>query len=287
MIKVHIRPKWAKMPILEVRPYAVRAWLRGLKCGPCRQGHIQDLMRVIFRNAMLWEWMPQGENPMKLFSIRGSSKRLKEPGTLTLEQIHALLEKLPGEPYRTMVVAAQGLGIRLSELMGLRWSDLNFAAGRIRIVRAIVEGHVGEVKTIHSAKELPLHSKLAEIFQAWQGLTEYKGSEHYVFASPFSDGEMPYSGGKIQSKILRPAGQELGLDFSLGWHTFRHTYRAMLRATGAPLDVQRDLMRHADIQTTAQVYGATKVDELRRINSMVIERLFNKEGGWPAQSNTR
>src|SRR4051794_11073541 len=53
-----------------------------------------------------------------------------------------------------------------------------------------------------------------------------------------------YSGGRPQA----------GLG-DIGWHTFRHTYRAWLDATGAPLGVQQKLMRHADIRTTTNVYG--------------------------------
>ena len=41
----------------------------------------------------------------------------------------------------------------------------------------------------------------------------------------------------------------------IGWHTFQHTYRSWLDATGAPLGVQQKLMRHADIRTTMNVYG--------------------------------
>lgn len=50
-----------------------------------------------------------------------------------------------------------------------------------------------------------------------------------------------------------PAGQKLGLD-GVGWHTFRHTYRSWLDATGAPLGVQQKLMRHAQISTTIDVW---------------------------------
>lgn len=47
-----------------------------------------------------------------------------------------------------------------------------------------------------------------------------------------------------------------GLGTNNGWHTFRHTYRNWLDAGGANVSVQRELMRHASIQTTMNVYGA-------------------------------
>lgn len=274
MIRTHIRPKWGSVALADVQAYQVRAWLMGLKCGPRRKGHVHGLMRVLFRFAMLWEWLPAVENPMRLFSLKGATKREREPGTLTREQFHMLLEVIKEEPYRTMVMAAQCLGLRISELFALTWGSIDFHGQTVIIQSAIVNNHLGEVKTQQSKKRLPLHPHLAEVLLRWRGETEFKKAHEYVFASPWQAGELPYNASKIQSGILRKAGQGLGLDFSLGWHTFRHTYRAFLRQAGAPMDVQRDLMRHADIQTTMQTYGGTQLDELRPINSTVVDSLF-------------
>jgi integrase len=276
MIRFHIRPRWGSTPLEDVRAYEVRAWLMGLPCGSVRKGHVHDLMKNLFRFGMLWEWMPLVENPMRLFSIPGSSKRSKTPGTLTHKQFHELLEKLD-DPYRTMVGTIQCLGLRISELMALQWRDLDFLGEKVRVCRAIVEGHVGEVKTCQSARDLPLHPQVAQMFVSWFSQAEFKEPEDFVFASPWSrslERMLPYNASKIQSSILRKAGKDIGLTFSLGWHTFRHTYRALLRQSGAAMDVQRDLMRHADIQTTMQTYGGTQLDELRPINRTVVDSLF-------------
>jgi integrase len=158
--------------------------------------------------------------------------------------------------------------------MALQWRDLDFLGEKVKVCRAIVGGHVGDVKTNQSAAELPLHPQVAQMFVSWFSQTEFKKPEHYIFASPWQAGELPYSATDVQSKILRKAGKDIGLTFSLGWHTFRHTYRTLLRQAGAPMDVQRDLMRHADIQTTMQTYGGTGIDELRPVNETVVESLF-------------
>ncbi len=47
------------------------------------------------------------------------------------------------------------------------------------------------------------------------------------------------------------------------WHAFRHSYRAWLDDNGTPLGIQKDLMRHADIKTTANVYGAALPESMR------------------------
>jgi integrase len=65
----------------------------------------------------------------------------------------------------------------------------------------------------------------------------------------------------------------------LGWHTFRHTYRSWLDETGAPMKVQQELMRHASIQTTMNVYGQAMSSSKREANSKIVEVLKPALGG--------
>jgi integrase len=279
MINAHIRPRWGKTPLEDVHSYETEVWLLSLPIGSRRKGHIHGLMRVLFRFAMHIRWLGLQANPMRSFSIPGATKRAKTPGTLTKEQFHQLLERITDEPYRTMVATAQCLGLRISELLALQWRDIDFFGNTASVERAIVEGHVGGVKTYQSARKLPINERVSEILKAWFTQTEFKDPEDFIFASPWSrelEKPYPYNASKIQSAILRKAGKDIGLTFSLGWHTFRHTYRALLRQSGAAMDVQRDLMRHADIQTTMQTYGGTQLDELRPINSTVVDSLFGE-----------
>jgi integrase len=60
-----------------------------------------------------------------------------------------------------------------------------------------------------------------------------------------------------------------GLGDGIGWHTFRHTYRAWLDATGAPIGVQQKLMRHAQVSTTMNIYGNALMTSKRKANSKV------------------
>jgi integrase len=57
---------------------------------------------------------------------------------------------------------------------------------------------------------------------------------------------------------------------SVGWHTFRHTYRSWLDDTGAPVGVQQKLMRHAQVSTTMNVYGNALMGAKREANSKVV-----------------
>ena len=76
---------------------------------------------------------------MGLVEIPRSSRRWKRPIILTVDQYFTVLELLP-EPYRTMVVVAQCLGLRVSEILALQWRDINFAELTIRVTRGVVFG---------------------------------------------------------------------------------------------------------------------------------------------------
>ena len=151
-----------------------------------------------------------------------------------------------------MVLIAQCLGLRVNEILGLKWSDLDFEKLTVQITRGIVNGRVDTVKSEYSADELPLAHVLTNALRSWRAMAPANPDE-WVFANPRT--LRPYNANPLQKRYLRKIGRELGLPETLGWHTFRHTYRSWLDAAGVPVGVQQRLMRHADIKTTMSYYA--------------------------------
>ena len=96
--------------------------------------------------AMKWRMMSIQRNPMELVEVKGVSKRMRKPRVLTVKQYHLLLPLIP-EPYRTMVVLAQCIGLRISEILGLQWRDIDFNSRVLRAQRGVVQGRVDRVMT--------------------------------------------------------------------------------------------------------------------------------------------
>ena len=94
----------------------------------------------------------------------------------------------------------------------------------------------------------------------------------WVFANP--DTWKPFHQESLQKRPIKNATKLAGLGEEIGWHTFRHTYRSWLDETGAPMKVQQELMRHASIQTTMNVYGRAMAETKRRANSQVVGLVF-------------
>lgn len=264
----HVIPKWGSVPVAEVKPYAVELWLKSLDLSAKTRVHIRGLLRILIENAMLWEYLPVGRNPMELVKIEGATKRGEEPRSLTVEEFHLLLAHIEREPYRTMALAAMCLGLRFSELIALKWKDVDWKKLRLRVERAAVRGRVDDVKTRYSAKPVPIDPGLAEILLTWRRKSEFVADEDWIWASPEMAGEKPLFYTTLL-KVVKDAADKAELS-DIGWHTFRHSYRSWLDETGAPIGVQQKLMRHSDIRTTMNIYGDAIPETMREVHGKVV-----------------
>ena len=307
-----IRARWESIQLDRVKPVAVQEWLKSMDAAPKTKGHIKALMHRLFEKAMLWEMIEVQRNPMQLVEVKGISKRLKKPLILTVEQYFLVLGLLP-EPYRTMVIVAQCWGLRAEEVLALHWSDVEFERLVVRVNRAVVHGRIKTVKTEYSEDELPVDPDLAMVLLDWKS---HAPMSDLMFPSPITG--RSFHASPIQQDYIRPAGcclvacprcsAEVGQRCRddkgnrvrlhderwasssryghLGWHTFRHTYRSWLDATGAPLGVQQKLMRHAQISTTMNVYGNALMDSKRDAHSRVA-RLALRTGLTPENTQPK
>jgi integrase len=269
-IRKHIRPKWADYSISQVRAFAVEEWLKRLSLASKSKAHIKSIMRVLFNAAMRWEMIALGENPMRLVRVKNATKRKEEPRILTPEEFHNLLSQILKEPFRTMVLVSMLLGLRASEWAALKWSNVDFGMLRISVERAIVSGRVDEVKTKYSKRLMPVDPALAVVLAAWKQKTVFSQPSDWIFANPQLGGKLPYNPWNAQQRYLRPAAAAIGLGKGIGWHTFRHTYSCLLRQLGVDLKVQQELLRHADVRTTMDVYTQAIPEDLRKANSKVV-----------------
>jgi integrase len=270
-IKVHIRPRWGEYPVDKVKPMAMEQWLRELPLAPKSKTHVRGIMHLVFKCAERWGIIEIGKNPVSLVRVKNASKRLKRPRILEVDQFFELLKHL-SEPYRTMVLVAQCLGLRVSEILGLKWGDFDFENRTVLVQRSVVGGRVDEVKTEYSKDDVPLDAPLAAALLVWRSASIFPREEDWVFANPATG--KPYHQEGLQKKHIKRAAKLAGLGEEIGWHTFRHTYRSWLDETGAPMKVQQELMRHASIQTTMNVYGRAMTETKRRANSQVVRLVF-------------
>jgi integrase len=260
-----ITPRWGDYKLEDVKTVAVEQWLRSLPLAPKSKTHIRSLMHLLYQNARRWEMTDR--NPIEL--VRQSSRRLRIPRVLTEGEIRLLLEQLP-EPYNTMVLVAACLGLRVSEIVGLQWGDFDWESMTVLIQRGVVQCRVGETKTETSSRPLPINPGLAARLLELRESSKYCKAEDWVFAN---EAGKPRWQETILQRQLKPAAMRAGIG-KIGWHTFRHTYSTMLRSAGTDIKVQQELLRHANIQTTMNIYTQAVSDQKRAANSKVVEMVL-------------
>ena len=168
---------------------------------------------------------------------------MREPRVLTTTEFKALVAKL-ANPYRAMVLVGGCLGLRVSEIMGLQWADVDWDHLQVFVRRSVVAGHVAGTKTVASGKPVPLDPELATALIAWRDAAKFTAPTDFLF--PGETGA-PRWQGMILKQHIQPAAIAAEISGNVGWHTFRHSYRAWLKRAGVAVEVQKELMRHSNI----------------------------------------
>lgn len=271
-LRLYILPRWGDSHITELQAYPVETWLKSLDMTPRSKSSIRFLVRVLWDFAMWRGDLPTGRNPMELVTIPGATKRTRKPRSLTVEEFRKLLAHLE-DPFRTMALVCVCFGLRVSECLALRFSDVDWLNGRLHVQRSIVRQRVGDTKTEYSEKAMPIDAEMLEVLKNWKQSSQFQADTDWVFASPAHIGRLPWSADSLND-AYRKAGKASGV-YNVSTHTMRHTYRSWLDAVGTPIAVQQKLMRHADIRTTMNVYGDVVTDEMSKAHSRVVGLALN------------
>ena len=268
----HIIPKWGECDLLAVQARPVELWLQSLSLAPKSKAHIRGLLSVLWDYAMWRGDVPTQRNPMELVTIKGATKRSRQPRSLTAEEFQSFAANLE-EPFREIALLCVCLGLRISECLALRWSDVDWLNGRLRVERGIVCQNIDDVKTTESRKSLCISSDLLEVLKVWKQATQFSGPDDYIFASPVQLGRLPWSYDQVWRMYQKAAtAANIG---NLSTHSLRHTYRTWLDSVGTPVGVQQRLMRHADIRTTMNVYGDAVTADMSDAHGKVVNLALN------------
>ena len=114
---------------------------------------LQAVMSSIFTKAEDWGYR-EGRNPARRTTL-GRKKAKRERRILTDAQLALLLEAVPSE-VKLMVETAVSTGMRISEILGLRWRAVDLVVGIVKVDERFYRGEVGEPKSERSRMTLPL-----------------------------------------------------------------------------------------------------------------------------------
>lgn len=275
ILRTHIEPRWQQYRPREITSVAVEKWLAAVDLADGSKAKLKYIMSDVFQHGIRYGWLRNEENPM--LAVRQSAKRVRIPEPLEVDEFLKLLAKLPLK-IRTMGIVCATTGLRISEVLGLKWSDIEFEKLLFHVTRSVVDGVIGKCKTETSRKPLPLDAITVECLQEWRKASVYPKPEDWVFASEWQDGQMPPWADTLLDRYLHPAAKAAGITKRIGWHTFRHTYSTLLQANENDVKVVQELMRHANVTTTMNVYTQAITSKKRQAQSRVVDVLFGRKG---------
>jgi integrase len=244
-LDTHLLPAFGEIQLceigtLDVQRFVLQKMERGL--GWETGAHLRNLMSKVFGMAKRWGFFAL-DNPAQGVELP-EKKAVREKQVLTPQQIRALLILLK-EPCRTMVLVGVLTGLRVGEILGLRWRDVDLINGLLRVEQAVYRGAVGSPKTKGSRRVIPLPESASKALSAFKG-----AREELVFRT--REGTA-YQDNNLLHRELKPAGAKIGAPW-LSWHTLRRTHATLLQAAGGSLKDASAQLGHSKLSTTHEIY---------------------------------
>src|SRR6266849_8968672 len=206
-LNVHLLPAFGKSRLCDIGSLDVQRFvLQKMEAGLSWESanHYRNLLSKVFATAKKWGYFP-GVNPVVGVELPQKTP-VREKHILTPEQISRLMTVLP-EPVRTMVQLALLTGLRIGEILGLPWRNVDFVSGQIRITQAYYRGSIGSPKTRCSKRSVPLPTALRKPLLRLQDNSEQR-EDRLVFHTRKG---APYNDSNLLHRNLKPIGQQLGI----------------------------------------------------------------------------
>ena len=266
----HIIPAFGASSLGEVNRNRIESLLSKLR----EKGHASGTLRgvrttisTVLQSAVERDYLEA--NPAHGIRIRSMGVRPK-PRFYTPSQIQKLLPEL-GEPCRTIVLVAVLTGMRIGEILGLRWKRIDLLRRTLEVAEIFSDGDFGTPKTKSSNRVLPISSNLCEVLEAHRSGRKSSEPDDLLFTTPRGT---PLSSKNLYNRELAPACDRIQ-EPRVSWHSFRHTHATLLTEVGESIKTAQAQLGHSDLATTLNLYAHVIPDSQRRAVERVAGVLFS------------
>lgn len=243
----HIEAEFGSRRLSSVKSSDVRAWIVKLQKAGLSESYVYALharLSQIYTDAIHDDLVAKNPCSRRTSPKAGEQK----PYVATTEQIWALHDAMP-EHLRAAMLLGAFVGLRTSEVCGLRVSDIDFMRG---IVSPQVQYPDVPLKTEASKAPVPIPQSLSALLSAH--VQAHVMGEH-MFRNEWLDQLSP----RTLERAFRGARAKVvashGLDPEYRFHDGRHYYASLLISSGADVKVVQARLRHKSAKTTLDTYG--------------------------------
>jgi integrase len=256
--------KLANLSARDLRLYFESLRRRGV--GVRTVKYVHGTLRAALEDAVREEILDR--NPVRLVRVPAPPKVDRVP--LSVQEVRALLKSSRGDRLHAMLVVFALLGMRRSEVLGLRWDDVDLERGFLQVRRGLqrIDGQlmVLPTKTARSRRTIPLPGVVIDVLRQHRDAQEVERRQMaegwpesgYVFTTPIGTPIDP----RNCTRVVQDACKKAGLR-SVRLHDFRHGCVSVLLGLGVPPRTAMDIAGHSTIEMTMNVYGHVTLDEKR------------------------
>lgn len=272
LLEKHLVPRFGGRPLRDLKGSEIQIFLlEKLDHGLAWEtvNHLRWLMSKVFEAAITDKLITENPVPGK-HGVKMPQRTLKRPhSALTLPELLRLLTELEGTA-RMIVVLAASLGLRIGEILALRWNRIDFDRGILRVAETNYKGHFGTPKSDASIRDIPVPAMvLKELIDHRQRCFNVS-LESLVFSTRNGT---PLSADNLRKRELAAACEAARIR-RIDWHTLRHTHATLLHAKGVPLKIAQAQLGHARMSTTCEVYTHAVTDDQRTAIDELSHDLF-------------
>lgn len=252
IVLLHLVPCFGCLKLTSITPHMIEEYLakkrkEGHLC-PTTIGYTLRVLKTILKRALVWGYLLK--NPAEHVEMPRAER--KEMEILTVEELQLFLKtakETEPEHYPFFLTAAL-TGMRLGELLALRWTDINWTNGQIHVRRSLSFGKFTEPKSRAAVRAIIVPPSLLSVLKRHK-LSCTVSESDLVFPNEEGKALDPNNLRRRQFKrILRKAGlREIRI------HDLRHTYASILIAQGENLKFIQSQLGHSSAQVTLDRYG--------------------------------
>ncbi len=247
---------------------------------PATVRHIRVVLRIALNQAMRWDLV--GRNVAAL-TTPPSGKRFEGYG-LSADEVKAVMAAVRGDDLEALYAIATSVGLRMAELLGLQWIDVDMETGTIQVRHQlqVIDGgpKLVDLKTKSSRRTVPLAPPVLALLRRHRTRQIARRLETGV---PWSEAGFVFawdSGGSISDTHLRnhwfTVRDAAGLPKHVRFHDLRHGALTILASRGTAPRTLMGIAGHSQITTTMQVYAHLDADDVRTATGLMSD-LYESE----------
>jgi integrase len=253
---VHVLPCFGDKQLENIQTEAVQQFISTLKVGPSCVRNILSILKAVWKTGRAWGYVRHdpfdGLMLPKLHRV--------ESRCFSQEDVRKIIEAA-AEPWRTLYWLAAQTGLRIGELLGLAWADVDLEKGVLSVRTSVWNGKLQSTKSAAADRTFPLSSKLLKHLVTYRQNYWRANDLDLLFANARGK---PCRDSRIRAKILQPLLERLGIPRA-GFHAFRQANATLLDRMNSPMKIRQQRLGHTQAEMTLSIYTHVVDEDAREV----------------------